>query len=168
MKNLDVQMGSQNRHILLLLDNFSGHYISYKARNIQVEFFEPNMTSFIQPCNAGIIWCFKAHYWQTFCIQALDQEEAGERNIYKIDLLEAMLMARKAWDKVTQDTIAHCWNHTKIILVIAQTATPSLPTSDTQTATDSAPKSPQHDIKVGRSSLNLQHQIWDCCKQRQS
>ncbi|KIK12048.1 hypothetical protein PISMIDRAFT_76713, partial [Pisolithus microcarpus 441] len=82
--------------------------------NVHVEFFEPNMTSFVQPCDAGVIQCFKATYWCNFCSHTLDPDDAGECEIYKIDLLEAMTMAKKAWNTVTSETIAHCWNHTKI------------------------------------------------------
>ncbi|KIK90960.1 hypothetical protein PAXRUDRAFT_150712, partial [Paxillus rubicundulus Ve08.2h10] len=86
--------------------------------NIHVEFFEPNMTSFVQPCNAGfvtgIICCFKALYHCSFCVHALDQDAAGEQEIYKIDLLDAMTMAKKGWNEVTPAMIQHCWNHMQI------------------------------------------------------
>jgi hypothetical protein len=107
-------MRAEKRHILLLIDNFSGHFIKYKPSNIQIEFFEPNLTSFIQPLDAGIICCFKAHYHGYFCQRAIDLDEAGEPDIYKVNLLEAMLMAEKAWNSVTAETIKHCWDHTKI------------------------------------------------------
>ncbi|KAF9221518.1 DDE-domain-containing protein [Gyrodon lividus] len=114
IKQLDIKMKCANRHILLLMDNFSGHMISYQPSHIQMKYFEPNMTPFVQPCDAGIIWCFKALYRRFFNQCALDCDEAGESEIYKIDLLEAMSMAKAAWDKVTPNTIHNCWNHTKI------------------------------------------------------
>ncbi|KAF9228317.1 DDE-domain-containing protein [Gyrodon lividus] len=83
---LDIKMKRANCHILLLMDNFSGHMISYQPSHIQMEYFKPNMTPFVQPCDAGII-CF-------FNQCALDCDEAGESEIYKIDLLEAMSMAK--------------------------------------------------------------------------
>ncbi|KIK79764.1 hypothetical protein PAXRUDRAFT_86064, partial [Paxillus rubicundulus Ve08.2h10] len=82
--------------------------------NIQIEFFEPNLTLFVQPCDTGIICCFKAIYNRNFCARAIDLDEAGSREIYKIDLLESMLMAKSAWDTVLQETIKHCWDHTQI------------------------------------------------------
>ena len=107
-------MRSQKRHILLTIDNFSGHIIDYVPTNIQIEFFEPNLTAFVQPLDAGIIRCFKAHYWNNFCQRAIQLDEAGERDIYKIDLQEGMMMAEEAWKAVSTATIAHCWDHTKI------------------------------------------------------
>jgi hypothetical protein len=103
-----------NRHIILLMDNFSGHTIEYKPTNIVLEYFEPNMTPFVQPCDAGIIWTFKALYRKSFNQRAIDRDEAGEREIYKIDLLEAMSMAQKSWQLVSKETIKHCWGHTLI------------------------------------------------------
>ncbi|KIJ48340.1 hypothetical protein M422DRAFT_45354 [Sphaerobolus stellatus SS14] len=138
-------MHQQERKIILLLDNFSGHYVDYIPKNIQVEFFAPNLTSFVQPCNGGIIRCFKAHYRRAFCMRALDLEEAGERDIYKVNLLEAMLMAKNAWNAVTQDTIRHCWDHTKIQQDLVS-YTPPVP-FESLTA-PALPKSPLTDPKA--------------------
>jgi DDE superfamily endonuclease len=107
-------MRTANRTICLLIDNFSGHNVAYDPTNIQLEWFEPNLTSHVQPLDAGIIRCFKAHYRRAFCIRALDHDDAGESDIYKIDLLEAMLMAREAWNEVSATTIKNCWDHTGI------------------------------------------------------
>lgn len=107
-------MCSEGRHILLVIDNFSGHKISYKPSNIQIEFFEPNLTAFVQPLDAGIIRCFKAHYRNNFCQHALLLDEAGECEVYKITLKEGMMLAEEAWRAVTPETIRNCWGHTQI------------------------------------------------------
>jgi hypothetical protein len=107
-------MRLQNRKIVLLIDNFSGHIIDYRPTNIRLEFFAPNMTPFVQPLDAGIIRCFKAHYHALFCKRALELDMIGEDEIFKIDIHEAMLMAKEAWDAVQPMTIKHCWNHTSI------------------------------------------------------
>jgi DDE superfamily endonuclease len=90
-----MKMHQQNHHILFTINNFSAHYINYEPTNIQLEYFEPNLTSFVQPLNAGIIRCFKAHYRNKFCQRAIKLDEAGEEDIYKIDLKEAMIMVRQ-------------------------------------------------------------------------
>ena len=120
-------MRNAGRNIIMFIDNFSGHFIKYEPRNIRLEYFEPNLTSFVQPCNAGIIRCVKAHYRCAYCLRAIELDEADEHDIYKIDLLEAMLMARDAWDAVTAKTIKHCWHHTGI--------QPPIPTAGSVTAT---------------------------------
>jgi len=93
------------RNICLYVDNFSGHKITYQPSNISLEFFEPNMTPFVQPCDAGIIRCFKALYHCNFCSWAIDLDAAGECDIYKINLLKGMTMAKAAWDAVSAKTI---------------------------------------------------------------
>jgi len=107
-------MRNPGRNIIMLIDNFSGHFIKYEPRNIHLEYFEPNLTSFVQPCDAGIIHCVKAHYRRAYCLRAIELDEADEHDIYKINLLEAMLMVKGAWDAVTAETIKHCWEHTGI------------------------------------------------------
>ena len=107
-------MRVQSCKICLLLDNFSGHNISYEPTNIRLEWFQPNLTSHVQPLDAGIIRCFKALYRRMFCLRALELDDTGQADIYKIDLLEAMLMAKKAWESVLSTTIKACWDHTGI------------------------------------------------------
>ena len=72
------------------------------------------MTPFVQPLDAGVIRCFTAHYQHAFCMRALNLDDAGEHEIYKINLLEGMLMAREAWDAVEAVSIKNCWDHTAI------------------------------------------------------
>jgi len=79
------------------------------------------MTSFIQPYDAGIIRCFKALYRRNFCARTVDLDAAGERNIYKLTLLEGMTMAKAAWEAVSAEMIQHCWDHTKIQLYVLTT-----------------------------------------------
>ena len=62
LKKWDNSLECTGRKILLLQDNFSGHIVPEGLKNIRVENFQPNMTSHVQPMDAGIIRCFKAHY----------------------------------------------------------------------------------------------------------
>lgn len=114
LKEVDQHFRSKQQHVALTLDNFPGHMIAYQPTNIELIYFEPNLTPYVQPLDAGIIRCFKAHYRKAFCARAIDMDDAGEEDIYKINLLEVMLMARQAWDAVSPETIANCWRHTGI------------------------------------------------------
>jgi hypothetical protein len=114
IRKFDMKMHRENRHVCLLIDNFQGHDVAYRPTNVQVEFFRPNLTSWVQPLGVGVIRCFKAHYRRSYCQRALDLDEVGEQDIYKLDLLEAMLMARDAWNSVPAMTIEHCWDQTGI------------------------------------------------------
>jgi len=61
-----------NRKVLLVLDNYSAHVpfeelpACIQLRNTHVLYLLPNMTSKIQPYDAGIIYNFKAYYRRRF------------------------------------------------------------------------------------------------------
>ena len=116
LRDFNAEMEAAGRHVILLSDNCPSHLKFDPADypNVRVVFFAPNMTPFIQPLDAGIIRCFKAHYRRAFCLRAIELDDAGERDIYKVNLLEVMLMAQSAWDAVSSETIANCWKHTQI------------------------------------------------------
>ena len=107
-------MRQENRNVCLHLDNFFGHYIDYEPTNVRIVYFGPNLTSWVQPLDAGIIRCFKAHYRQRFCKSALERDELGEVDIYSINLLQVLQMATAAWDDVSPETIQNCWKHAGI------------------------------------------------------
>ena len=84
-------MEKANRKILLLVDNARSHAFQQENYpNVRIEFLEPNMTSRIQPLDAGVIRAFKAHYWQFYIRVVLQQAESNKENIYKIDQLCGM------------------------------------------------------------------------------
>ncbi|POW10326.1 hypothetical protein PSTT_06119 [Puccinia striiformis] len=87
--------------------------------NLKVEFLPPNLTSVLQPCDAGIIRAFKAYYRRQFLKYAMARYEgdpdADGTTVFNINQLEAMHLARAAWQSVTQKTIANCWRHTAIL-----------------------------------------------------
>lgn len=114
VRNLDLEMQRQGRKILLLMDNFSAHYIEYEPKNVQLEYLSPNLTSHVQPLDAGIIRTFKALYKRETCIRAVELEEAGVEDIWKINILEAIMQAKRCWKEVKVSTIRNCWNHTGI------------------------------------------------------
>ncbi|KAJ3574251.1 hypothetical protein NP233_g1893 [Leucocoprinus birnbaumii] len=130
IKQLDIKMRRSNREILLLIDGFSAHYVDYEPRNIRIEFFSPNLTSHVQPCDAGIIRCLKAHYRRAFCERAIKLDEVGESDIYKINIHEAMLMIRDGWDNISSETIEHCWTHTRIQPTVSSENDPHTTTVD--------------------------------------
>src|SRR5882757_6817021 len=97
----DLELKLQNCQIALTLDNFSGHKIKYQPQCIILIYFQPSLTSHIQPLDARIICSFKVHYKRQFCLCAIQQDEAEEWDIYKADILEAMMMAERAWKSIT-------------------------------------------------------------------
>ena len=93
--------------------------------NMRLSFFAPNLTPFVQPCDAGIIQAFKAIYRRKTILRTVDKlyNLDVDKDIFKIDQLTAMHLAKTSWYEVTANTIAHCWSHTGIITDTGDTNT---------------------------------------------
>jgi hypothetical protein len=92
------------RKILLILDNFSGHTPVEKIpdhirlRNTTILYLPPNMTSKIQPCDAGIIRNFKAYYRRCFNRALLQHIEDKVPEPEKVNILGAIQFVVPAWN----------------------------------------------------------------------
>ncbi|KZT53130.1 DDE-domain-containing protein [Calocera cornea HHB12733] len=118
LEKFDRKMRQENRHVLLLVDNFSGHkYDETRITNVRVEFFEPNLTAHIQPLDQGIIHAFKLHYRRLFCEWAVLRQVTGVAapELYLINQLEIMELAQEAWGEISRETIANCWRRAGIL-----------------------------------------------------
>jgi hypothetical protein len=112
----------QGRQVLLLLDNCLGHIplekfaeMNVVLRNTYVFYLLPNMTSTIQPCDAGIIRTFKVYYKKRFNNLLLDSYENNIDNSEKISILDAFRLTIPTWvEDVLPATIANCFRHCKI------------------------------------------------------
>lgn len=131
----DAKLRRNGRKIVLFQDNFSAHVPPNDLTNIHVENFSPNLTAHVQPADAGIIQCFKAHYRASFMNRAIDRYDSNisPAHIYDINILEAMRMADVAWKEVDTTTIRNCWRKTgilpDILLNPASSTTPAVPVS---------------------------------------
>lgn len=119
IKYFDRRMSG--RKVILVLDNCSAHSTAenlsslVELRNTTVLYLPPNMTSKIQPCDAGIIRNFKAYYRQRFNRLLIDGIQNNCSNPEKINVLQGICMAVDAWTiNVKQATIRNCFLHCKI------------------------------------------------------
>lgn len=115
---------AQDRHVLLLVDSFSGHKLGKKEfSNIQLEYFGARVTEIVQPfCDVvgGIARAFKACFRQLFVLRAADRllsdaAAVEQESIFAIDQLAAMELAMRAWPLVQSETIRRCWRNAKIL-----------------------------------------------------
>lgn len=72
IKKWDDELQHVGHKILLLQDNCTGHMIPEGLINIRIENFSTNSTPHVQPMDAGIIQCFKAHYCVWYIHRAID------------------------------------------------------------------------------------------------
>lgn len=141
------QLRRANRKVLLLVDNFSGHKFDASiTTNIHVEYFAPNLTAHVQPMDAGIICCFKAHYRRHFLHRSLDIFSTGASNFHDISVLQAMRLVHTAWGDVSDETIAHCW-HKSGILPVNANSNSLRETEDLATAANCEQEASLADIK---------------------
>jgi len=116
LKSLDRTMRNQQRNILLLLDNCTAHKADgLELTNIRIHMLPPNTTSKIQPMDAGIIAAFKRRYRRLQLAHALDLDEAGRTDIYKVDLVQAMRWSKRSWSEILPESISNCWRHTGLL-----------------------------------------------------
>ncbi|XP_074350027.1 CENP-B homolog protein 2-like [Apium graveolens] len=103
----DSQM--QGRRILFVVDNCPAHPKNIEGlQNVELYFLPPNMTSKIQPCDAGIIRAFKMHYRRRFYRGLLEGYELGQSNPGKINVLDAINYVVATWTtNVKQESIAN-------------------------------------------------------------
>jgi hypothetical protein len=110
-----------SRKVLLILDKFSRHTSVEKIpdhirlRNTTILYLPPNMTSKIQPCDAGIIRNFKAYYRCRFNRALLQRIEDKVSEPKKVNILGAIQFVVPAWNYEVKPTmIANCFLHCKI------------------------------------------------------
>lgn len=109
------ELVKEGTKIALFLDNFSGHKFTMEYSNIKPIFFTANLTSIIQPIDAGIGHSFKAAYRKLQIKRTIDSLYAGDfsKDLFKIDELTAMKMIEQAFEEVSSSTIINCWIHVK-------------------------------------------------------
>jgi len=123
VKHLDNKMRRINRSIILLCDNAASHQLKSDTilTHVTLHFLPPNTTTHLQPCDAGIIYSFKANYRQLLCrnrITAFEDTvalglEASEMASFTI--FDAIQLTAQAWNNVTTTTIQHAWKKTGIL-----------------------------------------------------
>ena len=105
-------MKIQKRKILLLIDNCPAHP-PVTASNVRLVFLPPNTTSRLQPCDAGIIRAFKAHYRKHLLRHVLfhmDECNQASDLAKQVNLLDSILWVNTSWTSVTSETIQKCFS----------------------------------------------------------
>ena len=110
VRRFDIRMQSENRKVLLLVDNCPAHSVIEGLKAVTVEYFPPNVTSVLQPLDQGIIRNFKMHYRQRVLQQMIQTLDNGAENEV-IHILQALRFCKSAWAAVSSECIANCFKH---------------------------------------------------------
>jgi hypothetical protein len=113
----DAKLQCEGCKILLFQDNFSVHSPPDDLTNIVVENFSANLIAHVQPADAGITHCFKAHYHACFMDCGINcyNSDIPPADVYNIDILNAMQLADIAWNEVDTTMIHNCWQKPSIL-----------------------------------------------------
>lgn len=110
IKDLDKNFRAKKRKICLLLDNCRAHAIDVQnLKAIKCVFLPPNTTAKMQPCDQGIIQCIKVRYRQEIVQKLVHCYDSKKK--FSVDILQAMVFLKNAWDSVSAKTIENCYRH---------------------------------------------------------
>ena len=110
MTKLNKTMVSENRKIILFVDNCSAHPF-IELSNIKIVFLPPNTTSRLQPMDAGVIHSLKSSYRQRLIKRLLViYDEKKVVDVKGIELYEAITMLKNAWDEMDPQIIVNCFS----------------------------------------------------------
>ncbi|XP_053403566.1 tigger transposable element-derived protein 6-like [Mercenaria mercenaria] len=114
LKSLNRKMKSQNRNILLFVDNAPSHP-QVKLSNIKVQFLPANTTSVTQPMDQGIIQTVKLKFKKRqlqHMVRGMEQHPAmqGSELLKQITILDAIYWLSNSWSEVETNTIVKCFS----------------------------------------------------------
>lgn len=113
IRRWDTELAKKQKKALLLVDNCPAHPALGNLKSIKLVFLPPNCTSVLQPLDQGVIRSFKCHYRKFVLRKVIINMEAEQTS--SISVLDAVDLMKKAWSKVTQQTIVNCFNHSKLL-----------------------------------------------------
>lgn len=115
--NLEEEMASQKRNIILFADNAACHKKVQNLNYINLQFLPANTTSIIQPLDQGIIHAFKSYYRQNIIrkqIGALELGKTVEEFSKSINILLGMHMIKRSFWMVKPTSIKQCFKKSKL------------------------------------------------------
>ncbi|KAL4126214.1 hypothetical protein QTP88_010440 [Uroleucon formosanum] len=105
-------MRSQNRNVLIFLDNAACHP-KIELSNTKILMLPPNTTSITQPMDQGVIYTFKSYY-RKFLLQSLlckmDNCSSAHQLAKSISVLDAVNWIALACDNVKAECVQNCFH----------------------------------------------------------
>ena len=113
VRELDRKFEQQNRKVVFIIDKCQAHPAIGGLKAIQLCFLPPNTTAVTQPMDQGVIRSLKAKYCSRLIkriIKAID----SNKDIPKINVLDAMKLCTLSWEDVTENTVQNCFAKARI------------------------------------------------------
>uniref|UniRef100_A0A914X0R6 DDE-1 domain-containing protein n=1 Tax=Plectus sambesii TaxID=2011161 RepID=A0A914X0R6_9BILA len=109
VRKLNMRMRAKKRSIALIVDNCPAHSKLMGFSNVQLFFLPPNTTAKTKPRDADVIRNFKLRYRPQFCKERLATLNSPAS--FQFTVLDALRVAKFAWDCVKVNTIVNCFTH---------------------------------------------------------
>ena len=114
VRQLNRKFEQQNRKVVLIIDNCPVHPAIGELKAIQLCFFAPpKTTAFTQPMDQGVIRSLKAKY-RSRLIKLIIKAINSNKDIPKINVLDAMKLLTLSWEDVTENTVQNCFAKVRI------------------------------------------------------
>ena len=117
VREFDRKFEQQNRKIVLIIDNCPAHPAIGGLKAIQLCFFAPppppNTTAVTQPMDQGVICSLKAKY-RSRLIKLIIKAIDSNKDIPKINILDAMKLLTLSWEDVTENAVQNCFTKARI------------------------------------------------------
>ena len=108
VRELDRKFEQQNRKVVLITDNCPGHPAIGGLTAIELCFLPPNTTAVTQPIDQGVIRSLKAKY-RSRLIKLIIKAIDSNKDIPKINVLDAMKLLALSWEDVTENAVQNCF-----------------------------------------------------------
>lgn len=113
IENIHLDLVNNQESMILILDNFSGHYVDEtRYPRIQFDILPPNTTSRTQPLDQGTIYAFKRCYTSRLMdhVFAFYERNSTLKGVDKsFNLYDSLIWVDQAWSEITRETIRNCW-----------------------------------------------------------
>ncbi|XP_062503910.1 tigger transposable element-derived protein 6-like [Corticium candelabrum] len=117
LNTVNIKIKSENRSILLFMDNCSAHPHVIRS-NVKLVLLPPNNTSRLPPCDAGIIRTVKMHYRKQLLrsiLARMDEATCASDLVKSVNILDAIMFLSRDWDAVQPSTITRCFEKCRFV-----------------------------------------------------
>ena len=108
VRELGRKIDQQNRKVVLIIDNCPAHPAIGGLKAVQLCFLSPNTTVVTQPVDQGVIRSLKAKC-RSRLIKLIIKAIDSNKDIPKINVLDAMKLLALFWENVTENTVQNCF-----------------------------------------------------------
>lgn len=107
--DFNERLGQEERQVLLIVDNAPSHiHRGVSLGNVTILKLPINTTSLLQPMDQGVIANLKREYMNMKTAVAVERFLEGDKDPYRISLLEGIELYQESWTSIQTGAIKNC------------------------------------------------------------